>query len=142
MSEYFYATSQRGTPKIHSNGYIYTYKRETITGVAYRCEKRTCPGNIRIFNGKLLMLNGHNHEVDHTKSAADRIKTSIKQRALTNSEPPKDIITRYLSGVDQTVAVVMPKYRNLIDWVTTIRRDNTLRLRKVIQQYPMNSKIL
>ena len=118
MGDYNIIKSQRGRDKIVSNGFIYTFKKETTCGTDYRCSKRTCPGNIRIMNSKLYSIRNHNHNPCFEEAGVAIIQDGVKARAIGTTEKPMDIITRFVQGDTTYLATKLPKIKSMVDRVT------------------------
>ena len=122
MPSFEYLTSQRGKPKVSSQGYVYVFRRETLTGSSYRCETRTCPGSICIMDGRLFNIRDHTHQPCYTNAGVQLLKEKIKNRALETTEKPNETINKYMIGENQYLAGEMPPYRQIVDGITAVRR--------------------
>ena len=109
MSVYSFIKSQRGRDKVLSNGYIYTFRKETPNGTQYRCATRKCPGSIRIMFERCFEICIHNHPPSFEDTTIAQIKHDIKTRALETKERPSDIINKIVRGDKIVLAPLLPR---------------------------------
>jgi hypothetical protein len=95
--ESFLTKSKRGE-KIVFEGNGYNYKEKTENFILWRCCKRGYPGILRTNERyELLSLKQHIHFIDLTKTKSFEVLGESKERALTTSETPRNIVSRVLT---------------------------------------------
>ena len=81
--------SQRGKPKVGYNGFSYNKKVEMDGSIEWRCDNRSCPGQLFTIDNHARLARPHNHESDYSALDVAILKSKIKERALTTKEKPK-----------------------------------------------------
>lgn len=55
-------TSTRGKTLLIFNDFVYNFMYQNDVFTSWRCKKRKCPGNIRVYNNGEKIIKNHNHE--------------------------------------------------------------------------------
>jgi hypothetical protein len=113
--------SQRGGSKLSFGGYIYNYRTEHEGKKEWRCVIRKCAGTATTEFKECALKNLHNHTCDQMKAHLEILKSDIKERAISTSEKPKDILLNNLKN-DNRHIINMPKVKNIVGGITRIRK--------------------
>ncbi|KAL7301944.1 hypothetical protein TKK_0005537 [Trichogramma kaykai] len=118
-----FVLSQRNTPMLVHNNYIYNKHSCSASKVIWRCAAYTTPDkcNCRVHtssaekDGVVLWESGfeHNHVVESAELKASKVKEKLKKDASKTSENLGNIIDKRLHNIDATTSYLLPNQKSL-----------------------------
>ena len=105
--------SQKGKPQLLYLGFSYRKDRDSLDGrTTWRCTVVSCRGRVKTSSGEneAQHISEHNHAPDPAKVESLKVIASIRDRAATGMEKPRQIIQQSTSGMTLEAASQQPSY--------------------------------
>lgn len=120
-------TNNKGGVKLCNEGFLYTKKKTSNTGIIWECSQRnalSCKGTAKTDANmqQILYTTNHCHDASRAKVAAAKLKTAVKTAATDTRGRPGQILTdmlsqqpvevRYAAGQTETLKRNIRRVRN------------------------------
>ena len=117
--------SQKGKPQLLYLGFSYRKDRDCLDGrTTWRCTVVSCRGRVKTSSGEneAQHISEHNHAPDPAKVESLKVIASIRDRAATGMEKPRQIIQQSTSGMTLEAASQLPSYATERKIIQRIRK--------------------
>ena len=93
-----FVTSQKGTRKLISHGFLFTKHIDGSDGKEiWRCERRSCKARLHTqMNSIVLEVGAHNHTVTHGQVEVKTARANMKRSAKSSEEATRSIVQNEL----------------------------------------------
>jgi len=104
--------SQKGKEIGVFAGYRYRQDRRNADGsVSWRCLETNCTGRMKIFtDGQMREITKHENAPNVAKRDSERVRSSIRDRAASTVEKPRQIVMQCTNALSAEAAILMPRY--------------------------------
>lgn len=116
--------SQRGSPLLLHDNFIYNKDGERGEKIRWRCKNRTCQGNVYTLGNEVTDSSRHNHANEIDAVVRLRALNAIRERAITTRERTNHIITSHTSVMSPEDITSLPFYSSIRD--NLVRKRNKL----------------